>query len=711
MNRYDPVVFMAVGLAIAAAIGGAVTIMEVGTPFADLDRSTDASVERATDNRAQKALRVTTESTLISDRSGNLVRIKAVVENPHKTAINEDIALRVDEDQDGAFEMTAGKQSLTVSARATVTLEFTVRKSRLGPGTYEYVVETADGTAHWATGSFVLQPATFVINEVVTEAVLPGEPASITASVSNVGDFSGEQPIEVVIVRNPYGVVQSSELVSSEKVSIAVNDRQNVTFQVPTTTIQPGQYPIRISTKAATADAQLVIKRPATLQIETVEGSQNIVSGETFEPTVHVTNIGDVPGNRSVSVTGLDGQVDETRNVSLGPGNSTTVTFTIETGGLKSGYYQYQVSTSEGTSTFPVRVLRPPTFQVVSVNTTDTATRGRPIPVSVVLTNVGHLSGNQTVMLTGPSDTYNRTVEISGGQTMTLNFTVGTDALARGNYTYAVRTEASSERFHVRIRAAEFDVTDLDGDGTYTVGDELRFSARLRNTGDAKGVQRVELRIDLDDDDTPETIGIGKEVSLAPGERTTISFTITDERWTDAGSSTSLIGTYIFGIFTDETNVTGAFAVKPTSTDSSDGTGGNSQDLASRDEISQEKYGLFYSDLSDETKTQVDEIYTRQPFANSLVVTEVLTREQIARKQFGHDSEPGGPFDFTALDIQVQQQVEAIFDAQFTAEQGDRIESWDELARMKYGQPYGELTVEQQEAIRQAYQEQFDDNS
>lgn len=707
MNRYGPVGLIFAGILVTAAIGGGVTILDAEVPFTT--QSGGAAAKQPTETSSPQ-LRATTTSAIVNDEDGNLVRIEAAVANPQDTAVEKVIALRVDGDRDGTFEMTAGKQSLTVSEGETVTLDFTIPTSRLGAGTYEYVVETADGSADLVTGSFALHAADFVVNGIHTQAVVRGDPAAVTATLSNVGDFPGTKSITIAIDRNQDGTYQAAEQVATEEVSIEDGGRLNVTLQIPTESIHPGHYPVRISTGSESREAKLLIKRPPTLSIQTVEESRNVVPGEPLELIVHVKNVGDVAGSQTISVSGLAGKANETRNVSLGAGDSTAITFGIDTVGLEAGYYQYQVTTPDDSVSFPARLKHPPSFRVSSVNAPMDVAQGTPMRVSVGVTNVGDLPGNRTVSLIGPSETNNRTVEIAARQTETLNFTVGTSSLSQGNYTYSVLADAPGERFEVRVRAPTFEVADLSGTGTYTVGDEPTFSAQLRNTGDAMGVQRVELRIDVDDDDTPEPVGIAKEVRLAPGERTTVTFTIDREQWDDAAPETSQIGSHIFGIYTNDTNVTGVFAVKPAS-GGSGGTADDSQDLASRDEIAQEKYGKFYSAVSEETQTQIDELYTRQPFAKGLVVTEVLTREEIARQQFGLDTEPGEPFHFTDLDIQVQQEVEAIFDAQFTSEQGDRIESWIELAKMKYGQPYDQLTAEQQETIRNAYLEQFDDTS
>jgi hypothetical protein len=145
---------------------------------------------------------------------------------------------------------------------------------------------------------------------------------------------------------------------------------------------------------------------------------------------------------------------------------------------------------------------------------------------------------------------------------------------------------------------------------------------------------------------------------------------------------------------------------------SSGGSGGSTTvsdgDRASLDEITQDKYGLYYHEVSGETKSQIAEIHERQPFANGLAAAEVRTREEIARQEYGADVNVGENFDFTGLDIDVQQQVEADFDAQFQTESGDRIESWDELAHETYGSSYENLTATRQEDIRTTYQDQFE---
>jgi hypothetical protein len=694
---------MIAGILVATSLGGAMTVLGVGLPFTTAGQSAEAATELPSDDHSPQLLRMTADSSVVHAAPDDLVQFDVKVENPRDTAIEEVVSLRVDADRDGAFESTVGKRTIRVPAQSGVTLNLSMTMSRLGPGTFDYVVETGDGETDFVRGSFTLEPTEFVISGIDAPLAIRGEPADITVTFTNVGDFPGSRSVEVAVDQNLDGTYQASEHVSTNEISIDDGIQRNSTIRVPTESIQPGVYPVRVSVGSESSDAELRIRRPATLEIQTMEESQNVVPGEPFEITVHVKNPGDVAGRGSVSISGLSSRLDKSRNVSLGPGNKTEVAFRVNTTGLDPGYHRYEVTTGDETVSSPLRLFRPANYRINFVNASPSVTQGTPVNVSVGLTNVGDLSGNRTVALHGPTGTQNRSVEIPARQAKTVTFTVDTATIPRGNYTFKMLADRSGERVKVRVRAPRFVVSSLSGTGTYTIGDELEFSADVRNAGDAEGVQRVELRIDEDDDDSPEPIGISKEVSLAPGERTSVKFTVDRNRWADVAPATSQIGSHIVGIFTNETNVTGVFAVEPSESNH------QSQDLVSRDEITQEKYGLYYSELSKETERQVDELYTRQPFADGLVITEVLTREEIAREQFGQSVVPGEPFNFTNLDVQVQQDVEDTFDTQFTSEEGDRIESWNELARMKYGQPYDQLTAEQKEAVKEAYWDQFED--
>jgi len=342
-------------------------------------------------------------------------------------------------------------------------------------------------------------------------------------------------------------------------------------------------------------------------------------------------------------------------------------------------------------------------------------TRGERFNATVTLVNDGDVAGTETVHLTGPTSEmeWNQTVMLYSGESTTLEFTAETANLTRGNYSLTLTMANASRNETLRIRESHLIVADVSGPESVEIDEEIHFTARLQNTGDAVANQTVEHRIDLDGDDEPETLVGNQSVRLAPGNGTTVEFTIPAENRSQFDDE-ELLGTHIYGVYSEDTNATGVVVIEEetspsTWSSSSDSTStSDSSEQVSKDVISQEKYGLYYDEVSGETQTQIDEIYQRQPFADGLVVTEVLTREEIARQVYGLDVKRNDAFEFTSIDIELQQEIEATFDAQFESETGDRIESWDELAQEQYGSNYDSLNETQKQTIRERYQEQFD---
>lgn len=711
MNRFSPTVLLLAGLCVAAVVGGGATLLEVDNPLVQSRPTGEQPVgtEAAGEPATMPDLEVSTSTDRIGGARARLLLVSAALHNPGESTVTGTVALRVDHDGDGDHEVTAGKRTVTIPAGDRVTVDFTVDGARFGPGTYEYVIESGSGNPVWARDRLAFRPAAFALQLESNRTAVRGESVSFDVSVTNVGDFADTSPVALAVDRNRDGVFDAAETVEPRAVTLGADEGRTVTFSVPTDALAPGRYRVEATTANRSREATLVVRQPATFRVVTVEEPREAVEGEPFNLTVTVTNAGDVAGTQSVAVTGFGGNAHHARNVTLAAGETGTMTVTVRTTGLSAGYYTYQVSTPTRSVSFPARLLEPARFHLETLNATGSAVRGEPVTVTATVTNVGEVAGSRTVAYAGPTGADNRTVVLDAGETTTVAFTLETASLDRGNYTYAVSTDADRAEATLRVRAARFEVAYLGGGGTYLLGEPLTVTAEIRNTGDAPATRSVELKLDLDDDDRPESHGITAPVTLAPGETTTVAFTSTDAPWDDAVSPSALVGSHIFGVYTGADNETDVFAVKQPETGDGGGPSGTT-DRASLDEISQEKYGYFYSALSNETKAQVDEIYRRQPFADGLVVTEVLTREQIARREFGLETSRGDPFDFAALDVQVQQEIEAMFDAQFQSDVGDRVESWDELARSKYGEPYAALTPEQQESIRAAYRDQFSEN-
>jgi len=542
----------------------------------------------------------------------------------------------------------------------------------------------------------------------------------IQATLNNTGQTNLTKSVTLVMD----GETSSAFTADKQTVTVPADGTNTITLAVQPGVLTSEQYSYRLvvdNETAPLASGNVTFDQP-TFAV-TDHRTEPVVQGETATVEVDVHNNGDFRGMQTVRLLldrNHDGTFDTDETVATkaplirSEGNA-SLTLTVETSELKPGTYAYRIEGTESTTDGTLTVEQPATFRLSGTTMSTNLTRGERFNATVTLVNDGDVAGTETVHLTGPTSEmeWNQTVMLYSGESRTLEFTAETANLTRGNYSLALTMANASRNETLRIRESHLKVADVSGPESVELDEEIHFTARLQNTGDAVANQTVEHRIDLDGDDEPETLVGNQSVRLAPGNGTTVEFTIPAENRSQFDDE-ELLGTHIYGVYSEDTNATGVVVIEEetspsTWSSSSDSTStSDSSEQVSKDVISQEKYGLYYDEVSGETQTQIDEIYQRQPFADGLVVTEVLTREEIARQVYGLDVKRNDAFEFTSIDIELQQEIEATFDAQFESETGDRIESWDELAQEQYGSNYDSLNETQKQTIRERYQEQFD---
>ena len=564
------------------------------------------------------------------------------------------------------------------------------------------------------------------------------DPASQTIDTDEkahiTGHVTAHEPLaegSLVLELSPAGGTEATTVSSRELPSLDAGATTNVTFSVGGDDLASGTYRYGLDLADVTdppgATGELVVRQPPTFAVLDVD-STTVVRDEILQVRTRVRNVGDYVGSDRVSVY-VDGDGDgsvsaserrKTATVTLGSGEIDRLTFDLSTADLSPGTHSYRFETSDESLEGTARVLRPATLRIAAVEHPAEVRRGTTVPVSVRVRNDGDVAGSGAIAfdLRRTNSSTNRSVTIAADESIRANFSIETATLSRGNYSAFLRAPDGNATVPFRVLDGHFDVTDLEGQETVSLGADLEFDATVRNTGDATDTQSVEWQVDLDGDDRPESYNVSRNVTLGPGNRTTVSYAV------PTGQRTSVLdpdgelaaGTYIHGVFSRDANATGTVVVETNVGTWSGGSSGSSSagtadgagsDSVSRDEIAQQKYGYYFEDLSEETKSQVGELHERQPFADGRPVTEVLTREEIAIRTYDVDESVGTPFDFSALNVSLQQQIEADFDAQFESETSDRVESWNELALERFGRDYDSLADERQREIRNAYLEQF----
>jgi len=545
-----------------------------------------------------------------------------------------------------------------------------------------------------------------------------------TIALANDGEQDRVQTVEIMVDGDDDG--EFEETVAARKVTLSAGETKQTTFTFDAPGAGEYQYAVVAEGEVITKWSVDVLESP-TFDVEEMSVDSTSVQGDDANVTMRLVNEGDYRAERTVVIKLADETVAE-RSISLGGNTDKTVSMSVPTANLEPGVHEFTVTVDDEKATGDFQVLKPATFTVDELGGELNVTRGTNATIEATVTNTGEVAGTQTVSVRGLEiDGIERTVSLDHKESKTVEFTVPTDELSAGTYSYSVVTQndevTAADRgenetsTRLRVRDGYFKVSYIRGDDLVNIGDPITLAANVTNTGDATDTQNLKVGIDLVGGPTPELIGVSKNVTLEPGEETSVEFRITSLDGSEHVDELEdlQMGSYIYGIYSEDTNATSVFDAGPgikvgSSLDNESNSNQTTAESvpATRDEITQEKYGIYYKQLSGETKMQIDEIYERQPFASGLGITEVLTREEIARQKYGLDVKIGDKFEFSEIELELQQQIEADFDAQFTSQSGDRIESLDELAQQEYDKEYEQLTDEQKERIMELYEAQFD---
>ncbi|WP_396613385.1 hypothetical protein ACH9L7_17305 (plasmid) [Haloferax sp. S1W] len=563
----------------------------------------------------------------------------------------------------------------------------------------------------------------------------------LSAEVTNPDADAQTGTVALRIDQNGDGTFETP--VERRQITFASGEQRDISFDQSTEKMSSGTYHYGVfvwsedSTTEAHKSVTVDIEQPPKFRLSGVSNTISVVKGESAGLSFEVTNVGDSTRTRLVNLavdSNGDGAFDATEEVDtailkLEPEQSNLVSLEIPTDGLDAGTYNFRVGTETNSVSGVLTVLRPATYDIQFTSIPENVTKDDPLNASVKVTNTGDIGDTATVTF-GPengSEYVTESVTLAPGEEATLNLSQNTQNVTRGDTTFVASVGSANDSANVYVLGPYFKVTRLHDTKMGRDGTDLwvNIEARVTNMGDIPATETVRLQIDLDGDDRPERVGLNRTLTLGVGDRETISFEVPTKMNDQDAAVAPSEGTYIYGVFSDETNETGVFTVRTDSDSSSsldgssvndgstddsatgDSTDADSTQYATLDEITQEKYGRYFDDLSGETKTQVEELRSRQPFADGYAITDVLTREELAEQKYNVDLE-GESFDFHSLDIELQQQIEADFDSQFQSEDGDRYESWEELAQSMYGTDFDSLTEEQQAEVKAEYEKQFE---
>ena len=251
--------------------------------------------------------------------------------------------------------------------------------------------------------------------------------------------------------------------------------------------------------------------------IDSVNAS--VVVGENVIVTATVTNTGDAPGTQTVSFA-VDGEREESKELTLAPGANETVRFAYETGPDDDPGITLTVASANETATAAVDVLAPDSFTVGIDSVEESVTVGENVTVAATVTNTGDTSGTQTISLAVDGEREgSEELTLAGGENATLTFTyrTGESDTPAVNLTVASANETATATVEV-LTPASFGVELTAVEGSVVVGENITAEARVTNRGSTAETQDVAFAVDGEREGS-------EELTLAGGENATLTFT------------------------------------------------------------------------------------------------------------------------------------------------------------------------------------------
>ncbi len=132
-------------------------------------------------------------------------------------------------------------------------------------------------------------------------------------------------------------------------------------------------------------------------EVSNLQASDEVEQGETLTVSANVTNTGNQQDTQTVEYRFDDLDTPaQTKNVTLGVGESTTVEFAVDTSGIDNGTYEHGIFTENDSATTNVTVLEG-FFDVTIIDAPAEASAGETVNVTAEIENTGEATDEQTV--------------------------------------------------------------------------------------------------------------------------------------------------------------------------------------------------------------------------------------------------------------------------------------------------------------------------
>ncbi|WP_302080009.1 CARDB domain-containing protein [Salinibaculum rarum] len=450
---------------------------------------------------------------------------------------------------------TVETRDVTLGPGSQETVEFSLDTASLGAGNYTHGIASDD---NGQTGSLTVESreASFTVSELspTETTVVKGDTINASATVTNEGNAEGTETVTLQA---------GSTTLASQDVTLSDGAQQEVTFTgVSTNSLAPGTYTHGIYANNDSQTGTLTVEsRQAAFTVSELDPpGETITVGAEVAIAANVTNDGNSEGTQTVTLQ-IDGQQYGSEAVTLAPDDQQSVAFSpVDTSEFEPGTYTYTVASDNDSQsgTLVVESDTPAAFRVTDMSPTDrTVSEGATFEIQATVRNDGDQTATQQVQYRIDGETVARQgVSLASGDETTVEFTgLESEPPGAGTYTHGVYTRNDSFTGTLTIDGPDgqsstgsFTVSEMEpASAAVASGDTLEVSGTISNEGSVEETQSIEFRLAGDPVAT-------ERVTLGQSETTAVSFT--------AATDSLAVGTYAYGIYSDDDEQVGTLAVE-----------------------------------------------------------------------------------------------------------------------------------------------------
>ena len=349
---------------------------------------------------------------------------------------------------------------------------------------------------------------------------LVGQPVTVSINVTNTGGETGTYTVNLMLdgLQN-----------QAESVKLAAGETKTVQFTI--SGADEGTHIVGVGSLEGT------FTLTSTFELSDLAVNRTAAKiGEPIGISIKVTNRANETGNYSVALF-INDEVAQTKTGQLDGGASTSVLFEVTE--QNEGTYQFKVGILNGTFTITSAAPppKPAEFQVANLTIDpEVADPGMPVNVTAKVTNIGEASGSYSVDFSVNGEMKGtKTVELSGGETTTVAFTVtetakGSYSIAIGNATGTLSVQDPSKIAMTGMIVRPYEVW---------AGQTVTIIAKGTNKGTDASSLSLKLKVGTTTSDlkTVQT----KTLTLAAGADGSVDFTVTADPLPGGDSLTYLV--------------------------------------------------------------------------------------------------------------------------------------------------------------------------